>query len=316
MEPLRLILDTDMDTDCDDAGALAIVHHFSEIGLCSLKGVICDVPYIEAAVCTKLLNKYYSSSEIPIGLLRMTDGERSEAHCKYDDFRKGIPEHRRYNRLFPLWLNHIPEKYDKSFPDSTSIYRKVLADSPDGSIVICAIGLMSALGKLLESGPDDISPLSGRELVAGKVDKLVTMAVLEYQRESPEEFNWRMDLPSALKVLEQWPTRIVLSSSGWSILTGSALMKETKNTNPLNFIYRTYLQGVGSSRPSWDQTAVLYALGRTDLFDIRWGSRPVYDKQKDVFEWKNDPGNTFGYAVPKLSDEDMAALIEKMMRYK
>ena len=44
MEKVQLILDTDMDTDCDDAGALAVLNNYLIKGRVDVKAVICDAP--------------------------------------------------------------------------------------------------------------------------------------------------------------------------------------------------------------------------------------------------------------------------------
>ncbi len=107
MEPVSLILDTDMDTDCDDAGALALVHHAIKLGACRLCAVVCNVPYPEAALCTHYLNRYYSHDDIPVGLAAIPDHEISPIYADYRLLRSNIPEHRRYNKLFArLYRQH------------------------------------------------------------------------------------------------------------------------------------------------------------------------------------------------------------------
>ena len=42
---MSLILDTDIDTDCDDAGALAVLHALQSRRQATILGVICSVSY-------------------------------------------------------------------------------------------------------------------------------------------------------------------------------------------------------------------------------------------------------------------------------
>ena len=81
------------------------------------------------------------------------------------------------------------------------------------------VGFFTNLKDLLESGPDADSPLSGKELVAAKVKRLVSMA--GYFPEG-KEFNVMMDAPASQYVFENWPTPIVLSGFdiGEKIITG------------------------------------------------------------------------------------------------
>ena len=53
------------------------------------------------------------------------------------------------------------------------VYRQVLAEAEDHSVVISAIGFATNLADLLRSGPDDKSPLTGSELVGLKVKTVV-----------------------------------------------------------------------------------------------------------------------------------------------
>ena len=41
----HVLLDTDIDTDCDDVGALAVLHTLQTQRLTTILGVICSVPF-------------------------------------------------------------------------------------------------------------------------------------------------------------------------------------------------------------------------------------------------------------------------------
>ena len=62
----KILLDTDMGADCDDAGALALLHIAERANLCSLIAVtVCTVnPYAAGAV--DAINGYYGK-RVPIG---------------------------------------------------------------------------------------------------------------------------------------------------------------------------------------------------------------------------------------------------------
>ena len=68
-------------------------------------------------------------------------------------------------------VRHFPSPIRDStqVPDAVEVYRRVLAASPPRSVVIASVGLQTNLELLLRSGPDDHSPLGGRELVKEKV---------------------------------------------------------------------------------------------------------------------------------------------------
>ncbi len=67
-EPVRILFDTDMGSDCDDAGALAILHVYADRGLAEILGCIYSsgqVPY--GAGVVQAINIYYGRPKIPIG---------------------------------------------------------------------------------------------------------------------------------------------------------------------------------------------------------------------------------------------------------
>ena len=64
---------------------------------------------------------------------------------------------------------------DGTYMESYKLYRKLLAESPDKSVTIASIGFVTSLSRLLQSGPDEYSPLNGVELVRKKVKELYAM---------------------------------------------------------------------------------------------------------------------------------------------
>src|SRR5690554_1064831 len=73
--------------------------------------------------------------------------------------------------LFPRSLNNYT-----GLPEAHILYREVLAQQPDNSVTIVSVGFSTNLARLLDTPPDDFSPLTGKELVAKKVKLLCTMA--------------------------------------------------------------------------------------------------------------------------------------------
>lgn len=118
------------------------------------------------------------------------------------------------------------------------------------------------LARLLDSAPDEISPLRGRELVARKVHLLVAMAGA-FPKGEPE-FNIYQDIASAKKVFSSWPTPVV--ASGFEVgkaITYPASSIETHFAyaihHPVVDAYRNF-DTMPYDRPTWDLTAVLYAV--------------------------------------------------------
>ena len=73
--------------------------------------------------------------------------------------------------LVDNWPSPVKGSWD--VPTAVEVYRQVLAEAEDHSVVISAIGFATNLADLLRSGPDDKSPLTGAELVGQKVKTVV-----------------------------------------------------------------------------------------------------------------------------------------------
>lgn len=57
--------------------------------------------------------------------------------------------------------------------EATEVYRKVLSEAEDYSIVISSIGFVQNIAHLLQSEPDQYSPLNGYDLIMKKVKTIV-----------------------------------------------------------------------------------------------------------------------------------------------
>ena len=118
------------------------------------------------------------------------------------------------------------------------------------------------LARLLETTPDAASPDDGPTLVRKKVRLLSVMA--GNFADGKPEFNLTQDVPAAVKLFHDWPTPIVVS--GFEI--GNALPFPAERIehdfayvpdHPVAEAYRSYMK-MPYDRPTWDLTAVLYAV--------------------------------------------------------
>ncbi len=82
---IPVIFDTDMDLDCDDAGALAVLHALMDLGEAEILGIVVDVPVEVSARCVITTNDYYNRIDIPVGIL---EDDTFETGPKYELYRK------------------------------------------------------------------------------------------------------------------------------------------------------------------------------------------------------------------------------------
>ncbi len=254
-EPLKVIFDTDLGNDVDDALALALIHALQSRGECQLLAVTVTKSQPRAAAFADAINTFYGRGDIPIGLIR--DGPTPDIG-KFlglvDVMDEGRP---RYPQDL-LGSNEIP--------DATALLRRVLAAQPDGSVVIVQVGFSSNLARLLDSKPDKVSDLPGAELVRRKVRLLSMMAgaFTPIHGKTHLEFNVVKDIPSARKVASEWPTPILWSGFEIGIslpYPASSIERDFSWVphHPVAEAYRLY-QPPPHNRPTWDLTSVLVAV--------------------------------------------------------
>jgi len=251
-EPVRLIFDTDIGNDVDDVLALGMIHSLQSRGACELLAVTVTKDHELAGPFVDAVNTFYGRPKIPVGVVR--NGATREEGKFLGMVRDG---------------NTYPHALKKSSdaPDAVALLRKVLAAQPDGSVVIVQVGFATNLARLLDTPADDMSPLTGKELVAKKV-KLVSAMFGAYRSDgglnTHREYNVIEDLPAAKKFVTEWPTPIVFSGFevGQAITFPAVSIEKdfgyAKN-HPLPEAYRRY-SPPPHERPCWDLTSVLYAV--------------------------------------------------------
>src|SRR3954468_698064 len=68
--PVDLIFDTDMLTDCDDAGAMAVLHALADRGECEILATVTSVPDLNSLATVEGINRYYGRPDLPLGMTK------------------------------------------------------------------------------------------------------------------------------------------------------------------------------------------------------------------------------------------------------
>jgi hypothetical protein len=197
-------------------------------------------------------------------------------------------------------------------PDVVRVYREALAAAPDQSVKFVTVGFKLNLENLLKSPADDISDLTGVELVAQKVVEYSDMGGAYPQG---NEFNFNIIGSASKYVVENWPTPIVFSGFeiGVNISTGAPInTAEHIPTNPVARAYELYC-GRGNGRSSWDLTSVLYAVrGLGDYFNISdEGCNIVEPSGQNSWDGNSQCGHR--YLIKKMSEQDVANVLNDML---
>ena len=271
----KVIFDADIDTDCDDGGAFAVLHALADNGEVEILATIVSTRYPYSAPCVEAINRYYGRPDIPIGAPKTTWA---------DTGGRGSPYAKQISKEFKTLL-----KSNDDTPDAVKVYRRILAAQESNSVVILTIGYLTNIRDLLESQPDDISPLSGVELVIQKVSRWVqTGAAYPSDYNPAVHGNYPPDPTSAYIAFRDWPEASVpmyISGEG-DILTGASLAS-TPTSNPVRRMYEL-LAGLGETHGSADQIGTLFAIRPNDA---RWTFRTngYYHLFIDgTYEWRTD----------------------------
>lgn len=303
-DPVYLILDTDLGPDYDDVGAMALMHALADSGQVDILATLSSNHDENVIPCMEAINTYFNRPSLPVG------GPKSGGGVKMTSGHKI-----RWTEVLPAKYPHRTAKTSDA-PDAVEVYRKVLSKQKDSSVVICTIGFFTNLKDLLESGPDRYSRMSGKELVARKVKRVVAMAGAF---PAGREFNVYCDTPASIVFAEQWPTEVVFSGFeiGDAILTGKRLVEADLPDSPVKETYQLCLaEGDPQGRKSWDQTAVLVAIkGYEPYYKIERGRFKVVDEQGNN-SWEADETGTHFRLIEKVPAAQMARLIEDYMMYR
>ena len=284
---IPIIFDTDMDLDVDDVGALAVLHALMDLGETKILGIICDVPIRACAECVIAINNFYDRKDLPVGIVMDEDYKTAERYRHYRKLRSNRKHFKLYNEK--IAKDFFPKNVKTpKIRDATSLYRELLSKSEDSTVIIAAVGLLTALSKLLDSKPDEYSPLSGIDLVKQKVKTLITMGIGLYPK-SKDIFNWIIDWESAVNVIERWPTRLVIQPLGSQFLTGKTLPLKTPKSNPVRISYELIFDGNKNGNFSWDLITALYAVrGAEPYFEEQMGYKLIMDSELGKNHWEKD----------------------------
>ncbi len=283
-----LIFDTDMGSDCDDVGALAILHQYLDQEKAELLGCIYSsgkVPF--GAGIIDAINTYFGRPDIPIG------AEQDESFGDPDD-KMDAGKLARDTAAFGHDII-----FNRDVPDHVVLNRGLLAAQADHSVTYLTVGHTKALHDLLRSEADSISDMTGAELVRKKIKKWVALGGLKADRTDgygSKDWNFYRNGTQVYTdyLLEYFPRPAYFINAGSDVLTGQTLVHAPGGTI-VRTAYRDWLWKVegktlNDGRPSWDLTGVCFAVeGQNSFFeppekgilhiDVQTGSRWTPDEQ-------------------------------------
>jgi len=303
-EPSNIIFDTDMGGDCDDVGALFILHGAVERGEAKLLATMGCVSSDTIAPALDAINTWFGRPEIPVGTLK--DPGFKDGKCYTDEIARCFP-HR-----FPS---------GKDYPDAVALYRRILANQPDQSVIVVAVGPLRNLANLLKSPADAASRLEGVALVKRKVRKLEVMGgkypPFESKNDKDLEYNFMVDAPSTALVCASWPTPVLFNGEGGSTCSGRRVSYEMPEHNPLTMAYANYPSvGFAGDRLSWDPVSCLVSVrGAAPWYQVVSGGSNLADAKTGMNQWQPDQDRCHSYLVldQKRPKREVETALEDLM---
>lgn len=256
--PVKIIFDTDMGSDCDDVGALALLHQYADQGKVDILGCVYSsgrVPY--GAGIVEAINIYYGRPDIPVGAYQSDNLGDPVDKMTAEKLAKDTA----------AFKNQIV--HNKDAMDQTKLCRKLLSEQPDTSVVYVTVGHTKGLYDLLVSSADEYSDLDGVALVRKKIKKWVALGALNANnKEGYHTKDWNFffngTAPYTKYLVEHFSRPVDFVHAGADVITGQSL-KNTPSGNILRTAYRDWLWNVQNKtlddgRPSWDLVTVQYAV--------------------------------------------------------
>jgi len=253
--PVKLIFDTDYSTDCDDPGALAVLHALADNGEVEVLATGASTSMAKAPGAIDVVNTYYNRPDLPLGATK-----------KAVSYFSSYVDH-----LFDNFPHDTP--LSSAVPDAVALYRQILAAQPDDSVVFVTVGYLTNMAELLKSAPDAHSPLNGKDLVALKVKEWACMGG-NFFHDSTNNVNFTRDKESAYHAIRNFPKKLTFLprevGSEPSPLHAGQELTETPANNPVLVAYQKYFGRLTKlDRHVADPATVLYAVrGERDYWDL------------------------------------------------
>lgn len=286
---VKIIFDTDFDSDIDDMGALYMLHTLADQGKAEIVGTILSTTHFWSPFALDAINTYWGRPDIPIGAPMIDGTNRGSVYTEP------------IARKFPNDLGQ-----NKKLEEATILYRRLLASQPDSSVTMVTVGHLTNIAKLLKSQPDDLSPLSGSDLIRKKVKWWVAML--------GEGMAWNMkwDPVASKTAINEFPVPTVFTVEGQEVKTGKRT-QTLSDSNPIKTAFKLRKEHYGESeRSSWDQISTLFAVeGESDYFTLQRGTLMFTDEKGAV--WTPHENGEDYRLYNKIPNEELANIIEELM---
>jgi len=256
----NVIFDHDLGSDCDDGGAVAVLLNAHREGVCRALAITSCVFNPYASYCVSLMCEYFCVDDIEIGINTERDTLSSDGwwQCSKKQAEK---YYTKLGRPYPEYESNVP------------LIRRKLAESR-GGVTLLTTGSLTTLLPLVQSQPDDISPLDGVELFREKVGHYVCGGGVFPG--GTQESNFLCDPVAADKVINEYLKGYPITFFGAEVAGGTfsgIVMKQDKYKDYiLRDIYEHHRPN-DCNHNSWDLGTMHYSVFGTTypFFEIKKG---------------------------------------------
>ncbi len=260
----KIIFDTDIGGDIDDTLALMQLLTYVKKGDAELLCITLSRDNLPTTQYLTCILDYYGFN-VPLS----KTPEKHPKSVKYSVYPKEMMAEKT-----PCGLYRYTRRADEKtkLEDCVKALRKILAESEDNSVSYVCVGVAVNLSLLLHSPKDEISPLTGRELVAKKI-KVISIMGGDFSGKSWSgkdkgwvEWNVRADVQSFIDISKMADCEIVYS--GYEVglklrFPQAELEKHFEKDSPVLDAYTRFAKIRSKKtgrhdRPLWDLTSLLY----------------------------------------------------------
>jgi len=267
MKTKKVIFDTDLGADCDDVMALDFIMAADKCGDCELIGITYSADVFKAIPCIYAILREYGYEHIPIGSTEITGTS---------------------SRNMDVYATKVADKFVYSdaptygnVPSAVTLLRRLLSESEE-PVTIISTGFLKNLADLIESAPDEYSPLDGKALLKEKAEEICVMAgnfwhvkftstgaeIISTQPPT-REYNIHRDVESAKLFFDKCTVPIVVSQYevGNDMISGAQMTARGGEDHADSYSY--IVHGSVNGRHSWDPVTALYGIyGELPWFDL------------------------------------------------
>lgn len=284
----KVILDTDLGSDVDDVGAVALANIFHNQKQIELLAVTHTTSGLYGPLVMEAVNQFYGNENIPVGVHKGREFFKEELENNYP-----IPT----SRAFP----HKHASVDE-MPDAVEVLREALKNNDHVTMIF--VGQLLNLANLMKSE-------GGEDLINQKVDAIYIMGggfseVTGSPGFDQPEYNLCTALEESIYVIRRLKVKTVFidGTIGLKVLTGARICQKYGDSHIVSYAYSHYIyREKDGSRFSWDPITVYQGCMQDDYFnEVGPGIVTIDDKGNTSFK-KDDKGNFYVVTANKSFEE-------------